>query len=138
MSGIHQGATLAESRHTLCEMWQAVEASPCHRSHRLCLRSLRKSDLSAGGDHLRQEQDAAQEMVLRDLPDGFNRLHNYGKTASTRNRCHVQDSMALISEHSAVDGFGKSSPGEFTFAAGRNLEKRPAHNRAASVRHASG
>src|SRR5215469_2052108 len=104
MSRIHQGATLARSRPRLPEMRQPVEASPCHRSHRLCLRSLWESNLSAGGDHLREEQDAAQEMVLRDLPDGFDCLDHYCKTASTGNRCHLQNSMARIAEHSAIDG----------------------------------
>src|SRR5215469_2569259 len=133
MSRIHQGATLARSPPRLPEMRQPVEASPCHRSHRLCLRSLWESNLSAGGDHLREEQDAAQKMVLRDLPDGFDRLHDYGKTAATGNRCHLQNSMAPVSKHPAIDGLGKPSRGEFRVATRRNVKKRRPHGSSGSV-----
>ena len=77
-------------------MQRGAQALSRDRSHSLRLRLLRKSHLPAEGDCVCEKLDFAEDLVLRDPPSGLCRARDYREKNSTRNRRHLQDSMANV------------------------------------------
>jgi hypothetical protein len=85
------------------EMQHRAQALSRDRPRRIRLRSLRESHLPAQRNSVCQEHHFPQDVVLRDVPDGFHEGGSYRETHSAGDRRYLQNAMAHVTPPSAID-----------------------------------
>ena len=82
------------------------------------------SDLPARGNHLGKDHYSAQDLVLRDFPDGFYSLRHLREADSARNRRYLQNRLAHVQADSLLLSERRSAIGGADGRGRRNLHRR--------------